>query len=230
MKSVSDSDQTCTSTAAGRGSSLAHPQEPMPGAGMSQAARRETLPSMTTPTTRPKLLDELETLTRERFPEGLARRLQHQFRVKGLDADGAVGDAIEIMVKKADTLQVEDARSYLTAVAFNLLRRAANKQTMFSLDERDGVGDDGVEDEALRKEIFKYVKDLVERWENKSLRATALLVIEGTFLGEPLTTEELAEQLEDILGEEVSLPTVRKWKQRSLDRLAGELREQGFMD
>lgn len=201
-----------------------------PDAGTSHGGRRETLPHVKTPTTRPKLLNELEALTRERFPEGLARRLQHRFRVKGLDADGAVGDAIEIMVKKADTLQVEDPRAYLTAIAFNLLRRAAKQQTLLGLDERDDVGDDGVEDEALRTEVFKYVKSLVERWENKSLQATALLVIDSAFLGEPLTTEELTELLEGILGEEISLPTVRKWKQRSLDRLADELRDQGFVD
>jgi len=185
---------------------------------------------MDTPTTRPKLLDQLETLTRERFPEGLARRLQHRFRENGLDADAAVGDAIEIMVKKANTLQVDDPRAYLTAVATNLLRRAANKQTMFSFEERDDVDEESVEDEALRTEIFKYVKGLVGRWENVRLRATTLLVIDGTFLGVPLTTEELADQLEDILGEESSLPTVRKWKQRGLERLADELRDQGFLD
>jgi hypothetical protein len=197
---------------------------------MSQAAGRATLHYVTTPGTRPKLLDELEALTRARFPEGLARRLQHRFRVKGLDADAAVGDAIEIMVKKADTLCVDDSRAYLTAIAFNLLRRAAKQQTLLGLDERDDVGHDDVEDEGLRTEVFKYVKSLVEQWENKSLQATALLVIDSTFLGEPLATEELGEQLEDILGEEISLPTVRKWKQRSLDRLADELRDQGFVD
>jgi DNA-directed RNA polymerase specialized sigma24 family protein len=179
---------------------------------------------------RPKLIDEVEALTRQRFPEGLARRLQHRFRVNGLDADAAVGDAIEIMVKKADTLQVEDPRTYLTAIAFNLLRRAAKQETLLGLDEREDVGDFELEDEALRTEVFKYIKGLVGRWENKNLGATALLVIESAFLGEPLTTEELAEQLEDILGEEISLPTVRKWKQRSRNRLADELRDQGFVD
>ena len=62
------------------------------------------------------------------------------------------------------------------------------------------------------------------------LDLTECPIIDSTFLGEPLTTEELAEQLEDILGEEIALPTVRKWKQRSLDRLADELRDQGFVD
>jgi hypothetical protein len=212
------------------GSSSPHAHAISPDAGMSHSGRRETLPYVKTPTTQPKLLDELEALTRERFPEGLARRLQHRFRAKGLDADAAVGDAIEIMVKKADTLQVDDPRAYLTAIAFNLLRRAAKQPTLLGLEEREESGDYDIEDEALRTEVFRYVKGLVERWENKSLQATALVVIDSAFLGEPLTTEELAEQLEDILGEEISLPTVRKWKERSLDRLADELRDQGFVD
>lgn len=185
---------------------------------------------MKTPITRPKLLDQLEVLTRERFPEGLARRLQHRFRASGVDADGAVGDAIEIMVRKADSLQVDDARAYLTAVAFNLLRRATKQQTLLELEGNEDIGGGNVEDEALRTEVFKYVKGLVQRWENKGLQATALVVIDSAFLGEPLTNEELGEQLEDILGEEISAPTVRKWKQRSLERLADELRDQGFVD
>jgi DNA-directed RNA polymerase specialized sigma24 family protein len=197
---------------------------------LSQTGSSDTLPYMENPTTRPKLLEQLEALTTERFPEGLAVRLQRKFGVKGLDADAAVGDAIEIMVKKADTLQVEDARAYLTAIATNLLRRASKRQVLLSLDERDDVGDESVEDEALRTEVFKYVKTLVQRWENASLRETALLIIDAAFLGEILTTEELAALLEDILGEEVSLSTVRKWKERSLDRLAEELRDQGFID
>jgi DNA-directed RNA polymerase specialized sigma24 family protein len=181
---------------------------------------------------RPKLLDELAELTRERFPEGLVRRLEHRFRDSGLDADAAVGDAIEIMVKKANTLQVANPRAYLAAVATNLLRRAAAKQAVLSFDdERDNVSaETAAEDEALRTEIFKYVKSLVGLWENARLRATTLLELDATFLGEPLSNEELAAQLEDILGEEVSRPTVRKWKQRGLERVADELREQGFLD
>ena len=197
---------------------------------MSQPGSRATLPYVEAPTTRPKLLEELEKLTRERFPEGLARRLEHRFRDTGLDVDAAVGDAIEIMVKKANTLQVDNARAYLTAVATNLLRRAATQQAALSFDDRDDVAEESAEDEALRTEIFRYVKGLVGRWENVRMRATTLLVLDATFLGEPLTTAELAEQLEDIVGEEVSLVAVRKWKQRGLERLADELRDEGFLD
>lgn len=180
---------------------------------------------------RPKLLDELEKLTRERYPEGLARRLQHQFRANGLDADAAVGDAIEIMVKKAGSLEVEDARKYLHAIAFNLLRKASKAETEFSLDERDEdaeVGD--VERHAFLTDTVKFIKSRVERWPMRTLREATLVVIDSTFLGEPLATEELVERLEDILGETVDPATARQWKKRGLDRLAGELRDLGFED
>lgn len=200
-------------------------------AGLSHAGRSVTLPSVTTQNTRPKLLDDLERLTMERYPEGLARRLQHQFRANGLDADAAVGDAIEIMVMKAASLDVHDARGYLHAIAFNLLRKASAAESEFSLDERDEeAGENDVERQAFVTDTVKFIKSRVERWELKNLRVTTLVIIESTFLGEPLSTEELAERVEDILGETVELATVRQWKKRGLDRLADELRSLGFED
>lgn len=202
----------------------------------SQPPARETLTYMETPTTaRPVLLDELTALVLDRhYLEGLVRRLENRFRGQGLDVDGAVGDAIETMTKKAESLQVKDPPAYLYAIAANLLRREAKEHVLFPVDALDDhahvAARVDVVDDALRTDVFKYVKSLIERWENKSLRVTALLVMEASFVGEPIPTEELAEQLEEILGEEVSLTTVRKWKERSLDRLADELRDQGFID
>jgi hypothetical protein len=109
---------------------------------------RETLLPVTARTTRPKLLAGLEQLTRKRFPEGLARRVERSFRATGVDADAAVGDAIAIMVKKADTLEVEDARRDLAAIATNLLRRSAKNEATLSLGERDSVAAERTEDES----------------------------------------------------------------------------------
>ena len=89
---------------------------------------------------------------------------RRRFRDGGLDADAAIGDAIEIMVRKAETLRVEDTRAYLAAIATNLFRRAYNQQRMCSFNDRDEVADESVVDEALRTEIFKSVKGLVGRW------------------------------------------------------------------
>ena len=184
-------------------------------------------------TTRPPLLDDITKLIEDRFLEGLVRILERRFKGQGLDVDGAVGDAVEVLVRKADQLKIDDPGAYLYTVAFNRLRRDAKRIEFVDAEIAAGADRGSVEellDDALRNETFKFLKGVVERWENASLKATALVLLEAAFLGEPLTTEDLADQLLDILGEEVSLPTVRQWKKRSLDRLEAELREHEITD
>jgi hypothetical protein len=114
---------------------------------------------METATTGPKLLGELTTIVQERFLEGLVRQLEKRFRGQGLDVDGAVGDAVEILVRKADTLKVDDPRAYLYAVAYNKLRRSAKQRAFSPLEdvpeESRGAAFDEVLDEAFRTETFK---------------------------------------------------------------------------
>ena len=175
------------------------------------------------------LLEELAELAHARFPEGLVRRLEHRFHGRGLDAENAVAEGVAKMAERAGSGEIDDPRAYLAAIAFNAMRQAAKRAAFEELDDAAGAGV-LVEDEVLIRETFRYVKTLVEAWENKNLRTVTLLVVDSTYLGEPLTTAELAEHLEVIVGEEVSLVTVRKWKERGLARLQDQLRSLGFLE
>ena len=157
-------------------------------------------------------------------------RLERQFRVDGQTAEDAVAEGLARMVAGADRLAIEDPRAYLTAIATNLMRRAVKERLPLGYEDNFEGDERGEEDDPLGEETYLFIKGLVERWETNTLRTVTLLVLEGAFLGDPLTGEELRHETGRLLGEEISSATVRKWKERGLDRLQKELRQLGLWD
>jgi Sigma-70 region 2 len=197
---------------------------------LSQPGRCETHLSVAAESTKPALIDALEQLVRGGFPEGLVRQLERQFRVAGQTAEDAVAEGLARMVALAGRREIEDPRAYLTVVATNLMRRAVKNALPLGYEENFEGDEQGEEDDAFGEAAYLFIKGLVERWETKTLRTVTLLVLEGAYLGDPLTGEELTRETGRLLGEEISSVTVRKWKERGLDRLQDELRQLGLWD
>jgi hypothetical protein len=185
---------------------------------------------VTVESAKPALLDALEQLVQARFPEGLVRQLERRFRVAGQTAEDAVAEGLARMVERADRLDVDDPRAYLTTVATNLMRRAVRNALPLGFEENYDGGERETEDDPLAEQIFVFIKGLVERWETQTLKTVTLLVLEGTYLGDPLTSEELTNETGRLLGEEISGATVRKWKERGVRKLAEELRGLGLWE
>jgi DNA-directed RNA polymerase specialized sigma24 family protein len=170
-----------------------------------------------------------EELMRERFPDGLVRGLEAKFEAgRAQDYEDAVAEGFAKLVTKE--LALANPRGYVTTVATNAIRRtlfrAAREQLPDSESPEDGALDswaDPTAEEAIGKAMFDFVRDIIERWESHNVRTATLLILEAAKLGEPLSSAELAEQLEDHLGHDVLPSTARQWRKRGLDRLRAEL-------
>lgn len=153
-----------------------------------------------------------------------------------------VSESVARLLAIGERRDVDNPRAYITTIAINEMRRVLKRAA------RDVVIDFGAEDrddedewtpdrdrderptdsDVVGRLVFDYVKSVVNAWESLKLRATTLLVLEGAFIGEALSSEEMAERLGDILGEDVLPATARKWRQRGLDRLMAQLTSEGF--
>jgi DNA-directed RNA polymerase specialized sigma24 family protein len=175
----------------------------------------------------------------ERFPEGLVRTLEGQFpQAAHADYEEAVSAGFEQLVRKAER-RLENPRGYVTTVAVNamkrLLRRASVQRLADSYpDDEDEDADDPLDaytdpwsdpvgDETLINDAHEFMRKLVDAWPVENHKATMRLVLAAAKLGEPLTSEELAERLEDVLHKEVQAATARQWRARAIRRLKREL-------
>jgi DNA-directed RNA polymerase specialized sigma24 family protein len=170
-------------------------------------------------------------LIEERFPEGLIRMLAAKFSTARYeDLEDAVADAFVKYLAKGEAL--ESPAGYITVVAKNRVRRLLTKAAREILVEADsgdetddGQWADPVAEKVIGKETFELVRGIVEGWQSTNVRSATLLVIEAVELEEPISSAELAAELESLLGEEVDPDTVRQWRKRGLDRLRRELYE-----
>lgn len=174
---------------------------------------------------------QARALAEERFPEGLTRILEAQFRgARFVDCEEATAEGFVKLLVKDQAL--EKPAAFVTAVAFNHMRRLLTRKTLEVLpageleDEEDGdAWEDLTAEEVVGEDAFRFAREIVGGWESKNVRTATLLILEATRLGEPISGEELAEALEVALGEEVLPSTARQWKKRGLDRLRKQLLE-----
>jgi DNA-directed RNA polymerase specialized sigma24 family protein len=181
-----------------------------------------------------------ERMVDERFPEGLLRTLEGRFPAATYaDCEDAVSAGFEQLVRRADRA-MENPRGYVTTVAVNamkrLLRRAAIQQLADvypdedvedadsdPLDAYTSEWDDPVVAKAMLDNAHEFMQSLIASWPVASHKATMQLVLAAAMLGEPLSSEELAQRLADVLGEEVQPATARQWRSRAIKRLKREL-------
>lgn len=181
-------------------------------------------------------------MVREKFPEGLVRALERQFpKAAHADLEDAVSTGFEKLVRAGRDM--ESPRGYVTTVAVNAVKRilglAAVERLAVGSDEDDDAeeSDRGADpwadptlDEALTNDAYAYMRRFVEAWESRNVRATTLLVLEAARLQEPLSSAEMAERLEEVLGQDVLPETARQWRKRGIDRLRDHLLATGLLE
>lgn len=203
---------------------------------------RLKLPMGKQPATGARLGAEVETMLRDLFLDGLTRMLGRKYPdAPEAMCEDAVYEAVAKLLKAGEDREITNPRGYLTTIAINEVRRGLSRAAREVLPDDEGeddgsewfgantsLGERPTEVRAIGGAVFTYVKGMVEQWESQKLRATALLVLEGAYMGELLTGAELAERLSDILGEDVAEDTARQWRKRALDRLRAQLAAEGF--
>jgi hypothetical protein len=188
------------------------------------------------------LEDRVEDMVRDRFPEGLIRVLERGFpAATHADYEDAVATGFEKLVVAGRTM--ENPEGYVTTVAQNVMKRLLRRAAIQQLgdedtDEHDNEfvdiatdeWDNPTADEPLADDAYRFMLAVVDVWENRSHKATIALVLEAARLEEPLNSTELAEKLEDQLGEEVKPSTARQWRKRGIDRLRRQLIEADLLE
>jgi DNA-directed RNA polymerase specialized sigma24 family protein len=186
-----------------------------------------------------------EKLIEERFPEGLVGTLRRSYSHSSYqDCEDAVAIAFEQLTRHKERRDIGEPRAWMTTVAVNemnrMVRLAAHERLVIDADD-DGDEDDPRDpnlvrwldptlDEALTRDAYDYMRDLVDKWPTRNVRAATLLVLEAARVQEPLSNAELAELLAEQTGEDVSTDTARQWRKRGLDRLRDQLVEADLME
>lgn len=167
--------------------------------------------------------EELLSLIRYDYLGGLAKQIHGVFPMAGT---AAVADAVAEAVKKVVVriqkgTPILDVKSYLATVAYNELKREAKKAARREapLDDQPDQSAESAEDTVLRDAALQIVRAEIRTWENANIREVMLVYIDAIALGEPIESEEVAEIVSPILGEEVSAATVRVWKTRGFRKL-----------
>jgi len=181
------------------------------------------------------LEEALDRMVQERFPEGLVRALEGRFPgATYADCEDAVSMGFAQLVR-ADR-RMDNPRGYVTTVAVNAMRRLLRRAALQQLADADGNGgpedvadvgadewSDPVADEVVADDAYLFMQELVDAWESRNVKTATRLVLAAARLGEPLTADELAERLGDLLHQEVTAATARQWRKRGLDRLRREV-------
>lgn len=165
--------------------------------------------------------DDLEQLLLgERFLLGLVAQLCAAYPSAGSGlAEEAVQEAVRKLVVRMDRPPpLRDVRAYLARVAYNTLNRIAPEVIDYEvpLEDRPDTPTPSAEDESLRDAAVKAVKEEIRTWSNANKREVMLIYVDAIALGEPIEAQEVADLVRPILGEEISAPSVRVWKQRGM--------------
>jgi hypothetical protein len=166
---------------------------------------------------------------REHFVDGLVRGLEAKFEGgRPDDFEDAVAIGFEKLVRRDEAL--ENPRGYVTAVAANAMRRILAKAARERLpdsempeDDEPDIWSDPTGAAAITAAMLDFLRGIVQGWESRNYRTATLVILEAAEVDEPLSAEELAEELEECLGQAVLASTARQWRKRGLDRLRAEL-------
>lgn len=160
--------------------------------------------------------------------DGLVAQLRHDYgKLPRHRLEEAVLDGFVALYRK---LLAEDVLAPV-AFVYKAARNTINKElartpTLVTLpedDRPDAIAAERLDAEhdevrAMRREhAFRYLLGVVESWTNGNVKDVTRLVIEAATHGEPLEASEIGTRLG------LNPTSVRKWKQRGLDRLAAHV-------
>jgi DNA-directed RNA polymerase specialized sigma24 family protein len=167
--------------------------------------------------------DELLKLIRDKYLVGLSAQIYGVFPNAGTAAVAdAIGEAVKaIVIRLRKGKRIADVKAYLASTAYNELKRAAKRAARreVPLDQRPEEFSESAENVVLRDAAVQIVKAEIRTWENVNIREVMLVYVDAIALGEPIESEEVAEIVSPILGEEISAATVRVWKTRGFRKL-----------
>ncbi len=173
------------------------------------------------------LVAEADAMLRDGYIEGLARNIRRAFPSLGEEATAAIGHAVERLILRP--VAPREPRRYLATSAYNemrgLARRRGRYDSLDALSDSDGnvseLQDQAwtVEEQALLDATYRELRAVVESWETDHVRVVTLLYLEAAYEGEPLSSEDAADLVADVLGEDVDADFVRTWKSRGFRKL-----------
>lgn len=175
-------------------------------------------------TTTVRGLAELEELLRQGFFDGLVGQLKARYPNLGSGhVEDAVASAVEALVKRLRRGPLSgDARSYLAKIAYNAASKSAARAVLHPespFEEQPDEFTPSAEDEALRQASIELIKAEVRSWENVNIREVTMAYIEAAVESEVVETDEVAEIVGNVVGEEINPNSVRTWKARGLRKL-----------
>lgn len=176
-----------------------------------------------------QLAAEAEGMLRDGLLEGLARRLSVDYPTIPDHVPEAIGHGIEKLIARPVGREPKKPRSYVATCAYNEMKRErklrARHESLDALRENENGGfepiDEGwtVEQRALIDEVYRELRAIVQRWETGHVREVTLLYLKAAYEGEPLPSDEAADEIGDMFGEKVDVDFVRTWKSRGYRRL-----------
>lgn len=174
---------------------------------------------------------EIAGMVRDRRIDGMARMLAGRHGAPIAIVEDAIGAAAVSVLERAMSHEIRDVAGYFFRSAENKLKRLlASTNRHVEYDELDHpVNEDDIDGLPKHTDIdaenlLTWLKGLTNGW-NVNLRVTADIVLDAAFSAEyeEPTAAELAEELESVLLEPVSVVNARQWKSRALRRLRDEV-------
>jgi len=173
-------------------------------------------------------------LMRGGFLLGLLNQLHTAYPSAGTgQIEDAVAEAVSrLVVRVRKEPPVADVAAYLAKVAYNTLKRTAERTARQEAPLEDRLEEEtaSAEDEALRHAAVDAIRAEIRTWTNANIREVMLVYVDSIAYGEPLEAEEVAAIVGQNLGEEISAGSVRVWKARGLKKLQEFVGDAGLID
>jgi DNA-directed RNA polymerase specialized sigma24 family protein len=188
---------------------------------------------------RQRVEDEIKGMLLDRRLDGIVRTLETQVHGQSHLAEDAVLEAIARVLQQIEHNDVPHVLTYIQKVATNYIKKELTKLkrvggAIDSLDARleDEENEWGPEadlsdedtpgrlDEQVGRDLLNGLKAITATW-NDNIRVVTNLVLDHTFADDYdwMTSDDLAQEANAILGIEVSAATASMWKARGLKRL-----------
>lgn len=172
----------------------------------------------------PGVAGRLVEMLRSGELERVARSLERKVPAAASHADDAVCSAVAKILALVKPPGHDNLGSYLYRAALNEMVDEVKRGRRFSAPPASlyDETDEGVEASVLGELEFQRIRRHVTTWDNANIRAVTLAVLDATYHGETLDTDELTKTAAEILGQHLSPDSVRSWKSRGLARLERE--------
>lgn len=165
---------------------------------------------------------EIRRLMEEGFIDSMVSILRSKFPGMAEEVEDAVANAVlKVVTRTTSGKPIEDLRGYLFTAARNGVMDAYKRRDRLDEYDPDQHARSGLapDEEVLQKEMFRVLQRLVRAWPNRNIREYTLLYLDSLLYDEPLTLQDAAAQLGDVLGEPVNVKSIGTWKRRGIAQL-----------